>query len=70
MHCTVTSQMMDRPGYLDEFLAFWTSREEVAKVWFSLFTPQIGADLPEILTPEQRIQVVQELKSCELNIQR
>jgi MoaA/NifB/PqqE/SkfB family radical SAM enzyme len=63
VHCTVTSQMMNRPGYLDEFLAFWTGREEVAKVWFSLFTPQIGADLPEILTPAQRIQVVQELKT-------
>ena len=32
-------------------------------MWFSLFTPQIGADLPEILTPGQRIQVVQELKT-------
>jgi MoaA/NifB/PqqE/SkfB family radical SAM enzyme len=62
VHCTVTSQMVDRPGYLDEFLKFWTSRDEVAKVWFSLFTPQIGADLPEILTLAQRRQVVQELK--------
>lgn len=61
VHCTVTAQMVDRPGYLDEFLAFWTSREEVRKVWFSLFTPQIGAVLPEILTQPQRTRVIHEL---------
>ena len=32
------------------------------KVWFSLFTPQVGADLPEILTPAQRVRVVEELR--------
>jgi MoaA/NifB/PqqE/SkfB family radical SAM enzyme len=62
VHCTVTAQMVDRPGYLDEFLSFWTSRDEIRKVWFSLFTPQIGADLPEILTLAQRHQVIAELK--------
>jgi hypothetical protein len=53
--------MVDRSGYLDQFLEFWTGRDEIVKVWFSLFTPQIGADLPEILTPAQRKQVVEEL---------
>ncbi len=38
VHCTVTSQMMKRPGYLREFLEFWTPRPEIRKVWFSLFT--------------------------------
>ena len=61
VHCTVTAQMVDRPGYLEEFAAFWSSRDEVRKIWFSLFTPQIGADLPEILSPEQRRQVVEDL---------
>jgi sulfatase maturation enzyme AslB (radical SAM superfamily) len=61
VHCTITSQMLDRPGYLDDFLAFWTNREEVRKVWFSVFTPQVGAVLPECLTPAQRRQVVEEL---------
>jgi MoaA/NifB/PqqE/SkfB family radical SAM enzyme len=63
IHCTVTAQMVERSGYLDEFLQFWTSRDEIAKVWFSLFTPQVGADLPEILTQEQRRQVVEELST-------
>ena len=54
VHCTVTSQMMKRPGYLREFLEFWTPRAEIRKVWFSLFTPQIGDQLPEMLRPEER----------------
>jgi hypothetical protein len=53
--------MMKRPGYLNEFLEFWTPRSEINKVWFSLFTPQQGDQLPEMLTPEERIRVISEL---------
>jgi MoaA/NifB/PqqE/SkfB family radical SAM enzyme len=62
VHCTVTSQIAERPGYLDEFLGFWSARPEVAKVWFSLFTPQKGATDPEILSREQRLVVMNELR--------
>ena len=61
IHSTVTGQMMKRPGYLDEFLKFWTVRPEIQKVWFSLFTPQIGDQLPEMLTAEERSRAVAEL---------
>jgi sulfatase maturation enzyme AslB (radical SAM superfamily) len=61
VHCTVTGQMMKRPGYLNEFLEFWTPRSEINKVWFSLFTPQQGDQLPEMLTAEERIRVISEL---------
>jgi MoaA/NifB/PqqE/SkfB family radical SAM enzyme len=61
VHCTITGQMMKRPGYLDEFLAFWTPREEIRKVWFSMFTPQRGDELPEILTASERAQAIREL---------
>ena len=61
IHCTVTGQMMKRPGYLGEFLEFWTPRPQVKKVWFSLFTPQIGDQMPEILTPEERNRVIAEM---------
>jgi MoaA/NifB/PqqE/SkfB family radical SAM enzyme len=61
IHCTVTGQMMKRPGYLAEFLDFWTPRPEIKKVWFSLFTPQIGDQLPEILTAEERARVIMEM---------
>ena len=61
IHCTITGNIADRPGYLEEFLRFWGARPEVRRVWFSLFTPQRGAAGPEILTPAQRVFVVEEL---------
>ena len=61
IHCTVTGQMMDRPGYLEDFVKFWSEREETKRIWFSLFTPQQGAVAPEILTPDQRRHVIQDL---------
>lgn len=61
VHCTITAEMTRRAGYLDEFLAFWTARPEVRKVWMSIFTPQVGAAAPEILTPLQRRDVIQQL---------
>jgi len=61
IHSTITSQILQRPGYLEEFLQFWTPRPEINKVWFSLFTPQIGDVLPEILSPQQRKDAVAEL---------
>jgi organic radical activating enzyme len=61
VHCTVTGQMMKRPGYLDEFLEFWTPRPEVKKVWLSLFTPQVGDRMPEILTGEERARAIADM---------
>ena len=62
IHCTITSQIADRPGYLEEFMAFWSQQPQIRKVWFSLFTPQIGAEDPEILSPAQRLSVIAELR--------
>lgn len=61
VHCTITRQQVQRPGYLSEFAAFWSRREEVRKIWFSLFTPQKGSADPERLTPQDRVRAVQEL---------
>jgi sulfatase maturation enzyme AslB (radical SAM superfamily) len=61
VHCTVTAQMMQRRGYLQDFLEFWTPRKEIKKVWFSMFTPQIGGEDPEILSPAERRQAVTEM---------
>jgi organic radical activating enzyme len=66
VHCTITSQMAERPGYLDEFLHFWTSQPEVVKVWFSFFTPQRGATDPEILTASQRASTITDLRQLRL----
>ncbi|MGC2661255.1 MAG: radical SAM protein, partial [Bryobacteraceae bacterium] len=61
IHSTITSQLMKRPEYLRDFLRFWTPRPEIAKVWFSIFTPQKGEVLEEILLPAERQQVITEL---------
>lgn len=61
VHSTITGQMMKRPGYLREFLEFWTPRPEIHKVWFSIFTPQVGDRMSEILTSAERAQVIRDL---------
>jgi MoaA/NifB/PqqE/SkfB family radical SAM enzyme len=62
IHSTVTSQIASRPGYLEAFLEFWSSNPAIRKIWFSLFTPQRGATDPEILSPTQRLLVMNELR--------
>ena len=61
VHCTITGQMMKRPGYLEDFIRFWSDRPEIRKIWISMFTPQIGASGPEILTQDERERAVAEL---------
>jgi sulfatase maturation enzyme AslB (radical SAM superfamily) len=61
VHCTITSQMTNRQSYFEEFLAFWSEKPEIKRVWFSLFTPQIGAQGEEILSPDKRAIVLAEL---------
>lgn len=63
VHCTITSQTAKREGYYKEFLDFWSARPEVRQIWFSLFTPQLGADDEEILSPEVKEKVLAELYS-------
>jgi MoaA/NifB/PqqE/SkfB family radical SAM enzyme len=62
IHSTITSQIAERPGYLDEFLRFWSARPEIERVWFSTFTPQRGAMDVEILTGAQRAAVIKDLR--------
>ena len=62
VHCTITGQIASQPGYFDEFLEFWSARPEVKRVWFSLFTPQIGAEGEEILAPEVRERVISDIE--------
>lgn len=61
IHSTITGQMMKQPGYLERFLQFWTPRPEIRKVWFSIFTPQVGDEMPEILTKDERRQAIADL---------
>jgi MoaA/NifB/PqqE/SkfB family radical SAM enzyme len=57
----ITNQMLERPGYLDEYLAFWTARPEIGRIWLSLYTPQKGEQSAERLTRASREQLFREL---------
>jgi MoaA/NifB/PqqE/SkfB family radical SAM enzyme len=61
VHCTITAQLLRRSDYLEEFTAFWSNREEVRKIWFSLFTPQQREQGPERLSAKDRLDAVREL---------
>jgi len=58
VHCTVTRQLVQREGYLEEFAKFWQEQPHCRKIWYSLYTPQIGEESAEKLTPENRRDVV------------
>ena len=57
IHWTVIRSNVEQPGYMDRYLGFWNSRPEVNRIWVSVYTPQIGEDSPERLTPENRRQL-------------
>jgi MoaA/NifB/PqqE/SkfB family radical SAM enzyme len=61
VHCTVTGQMARRGGSFEQFVGFWSGRPEVWRIWFSLFTPQRGERSEEILSPQERERVLDEL---------
>jgi MoaA/NifB/PqqE/SkfB family radical SAM enzyme len=57
----ITRPQLEQSGYLDEYLAFWSSRPEIGRIWMSLYTPQVGEETPEMLTAAQRQTLVPEL---------
>jgi MoaA/NifB/PqqE/SkfB family radical SAM enzyme len=61
IHWTITRPMLSRPGYLEEYIAFWNARPEVNRIWVSLYTPQIGEQTPEMLLRENRETLAREL---------
>ena len=61
VHCTVTRQQVRRPGYLEEFVRFWSEQAPVKMIWVSLYTPQVGEISAERLSPADRQTVVGEL---------
>lgn len=66
VHCTITRQQIRRPGYIEEFLRFWSARPEVTKIWTSLYTPQVGEISEERLTSADRQRVVNDLMALRL----
>jgi MoaA/NifB/PqqE/SkfB family radical SAM enzyme len=65
VHCTITRQQ-SRPGYITEFTEFWTRIPDVKRIWFSLYTPQMGEQSPEMLQREDRERAVKEISALYL----
>jgi MoaA/NifB/PqqE/SkfB family radical SAM enzyme len=63
IHWTITRPMMERRGYLEEYVSFWNARPEVNLIWVSVYTPQVGEQSMEMLTPEDRAILARELLS-------
>jgi len=61
VHWVITRPMLQRAGYLEEYVSFWSQREEVDHLWVSLYTPQIDEQSFERLTAEDRRTVAREL---------
>jgi hypothetical protein len=61
VHWVITKPMLERAGYLEEYVAFWSGREEVNRIWVSVYTPQIDEQSPERLGPADRAVVAQQL---------
>jgi len=61
VHWTITRPMVQRAGYLEEYVRFWSERPEVNFIWTSFYSPQAGEESPEMLTPADRKGLVCEL---------
>lgn len=61
IHCTVVRQHLQQPGYLEQFLTFWSARPEVNRIWFSVYTPQREEVSAEKLLPENRLHLAARL---------
>jgi hypothetical protein len=61
IHGTITRVMMQRPGYIAEYISYWNSLPEVVRIWVSLYTPQEGEHTPEMLTLAERRRAAEDL---------
>lgn len=61
VHWVITRPMLQREGYLEEYVSFWSARPEVNRIWVSVYTPQIGEQSPESLTQADRAALAAQL---------
>lgn len=61
IHWVITRPMLERRGYLEEYVNFWNARPETNRIWVSVYTPQIGENSPETLAPADRETLAREL---------
>jgi hypothetical protein len=63
IHWTITAPMMQRAGYLEEYVAFWDARAEVNRILVSYYSPQQNEHSPEVLSPSERHAAGETLKT-------
>lgn len=61
IHWTITAPMLKRATYIEEYVRFWSARDEVRSIWVSLYSPQRGEESTERLSALQRKQIANEL---------
>jgi MoaA/NifB/PqqE/SkfB family radical SAM enzyme len=61
VHWVITRPMVERAGYLEEYLKFWSERPETNRIWVSTYTPQIGEQSAEMLSDTDRNTIAREL---------
>jgi organic radical activating enzyme len=70
IHWVITRPMLQRQGYLEEYVAFWNARPEVNRIWVSTYTPQQGEQSPEMLTPADRTAMAAKLPAVSLQYRK
>lgn len=61
IHWVITKPMLERRGYLEEYVSFWSGRLEVVHIWVSVYTPQMGEQSAERLSLSDRRLLAAEL---------
>ena len=70
IHWVITRPMLERTGYLEEYVAFWSTRPEVNRIWVSVYTPQVGERSDEMLTPQDRESLARQLPPLALRYRK
>ncbi len=60
IHWVITRPMLQRRGYLEEYVSFWNARPEVNRIWASTYSPQIGEHSEEMLTPDEKQELIRQ----------
>jgi MoaA/NifB/PqqE/SkfB family radical SAM enzyme len=61
IHWVITRPMLERAGYLEEYVKFWNARPEVNRIWVSVYTPQVEEQSAEMLKPADRVELASQL---------
>lgn len=63
VHWVITRPMLERAGYLEEYVQFWSARPEVDRIWVSVYSPQVGEHSPEMLNSADREALARQLSA-------